>query len=444
MTRIVHLGIGAFHRAHQAWYTQRADDGWSIAGFTGRTPQIADALTAQGNRYALIERGVDGDRFETVTVLTEARDGADVARLCELIADEATAVVSLTITETGYLLDAAGKLREKDPVVVADVQALTTLSTSSGPVGVTSALARLLQALEYRRRRSGAPVAVVPCDNVPSNGAALRRALIRLAELAIPDAADWIEQDVAFVSTSVDRITPATTDADRDLVAAQLGWVDRVPVVTEPFTDWVLEGGFPLGRPAWERAGARFVDEVRPYEQRKLLLLNGAHSLLAYLGQRRGHSTVAGAFGDPRCRAAVEQFWDEAERCLPAELGSLAPYRTELAARFDNRRVQHLLSQIASDDLTKLRLRIAPVARTERAAGRSAAGCARAIASWAAITLARGVPSGSDTDTRAIEAALGTAASHRLHALVALIDRELAEDGYFMTLIDEAVERAEW
>lgn len=444
MNRIVHLGLGAFHRAHQAWYTQHAADGWTIAGFTGRSPQVAETLTAQRNRYTLLERGADGDRFETITVLGESRDGADVGRLCELIANPDSAVVTLTITEAGYLLDELGELREGDPVVQADVEALASGGSSAEPVAVRTALARLVQALDERRRGSGAPLAIVPCDNVPSNGTALRGVLVRMAELARPQAAEWIRDQVSFVSTSVDRITPRTTSDDIELVAGRVGWKDRAPVVAEPFSDWALEGAFPAGRPAWETAGARFVDDVHPYEQRKLLLLNGAHSLLAYLGARRGHSTVADAFGDAHCRSAVEAFWDEAERVLPRELGSLASYRADLAARFDNRRVRHLLAQIGGDGLTKLRVRIAPVARAERSAGRSAGACARAIASWGALAIAAGPLPGSAVDTRAIERALAAAPASRLVALVELVDPELAHDEAFMRLVDESVAHPEW
>ena len=196
---------------------------------------------------------------------------------------------------------------------------------------------------------------------------------------------------MTFVSTSIDRITPKTTPADVAAVAAATGWRDRSPVVTEPFHDWVLSGEFRAGRPAWEKAGARFVDDIDPFERRKLWLLNGSHTLLAYAGAARGHRTVAEAVGDPEVRSWVEQFWAEAVRHLPAEGLDLDAYRAALLDRFDNARIQHLLGQIGQDGTTKLRVRIAPVLRAERAAGRdgeASRACARRLgrrsSRWAA------------------------------------------------------------
>lgn len=384
--RIVHLGLGAFHRAHQAWYTAHARDAaeWGIAAFTGRRPDAAVVLTEQDGLYTLIERGPDGDRDEIVTSLVEAIDGADTARLVELFRLPDLAVVTLTVTEAGYRLDEEGRPDRADAALAADLAALRTATAGDDPLETltpVTTLGRLLTGLESRRRSGGGPLAVVPCDNLPDNGPFLRRGLTEAARDVGGDLAGFLASAVTFVSTSVDRITPGVTEADVDAVNATAERLDRSPVITEPFSDWVLSGDFPAGRPAWEDAGARFVDDIEPWERRKLWLLNGAHTLLALAGPPRGHETVAEAIVDPALRSAVTAFWEEAVRHLPAELETTA-YRAALLARFENARIEHRLSQIAQDSSRKLALRIVPVAEAELRAGRSASGCAPVFAAW--------------------------------------------------------------
>ncbi|WP_020665332.1 mannitol dehydrogenase family protein [Cryocola sp. 340MFSha3.1] len=383
--RIVHLGLGAFHRSHQAWYTARAEDSaeWGIAAFTGRTPDAAAALRTQEGVYTLVERDAQGDRYEAIGSIVEAWSGDDVTRFVRTVSAPAVAVVTLTITEAGYRLTAAGELDLDDPVVASDILLLRDLVVDGGTIPSTSprtAPARLLLGLHARRQAEAPPVAIVPCDNLPANGDLVRRTLTRLAERVNPTLAAWLPQGASFVSTSVDRITPRLDPHDRALVAASTGWSDQVPVVAEPFSDWVLAGEFPSGRPRWETSGARFVDEIAPWEARKLWMLNGAHTLLASTGRLRGHATVAEAFADPDCRAEVERLWDEAAANL-ADVET-RDYRSALAERFANPRIVHRLAQIAEGSETKLRLRIVPVAEAERAAGRAATGCATAIAAW--------------------------------------------------------------
>jgi fructuronate reductase len=244
-------------------------------------------------------------------------------------------------------------------------------------------LGRLLAGLEARRRALSPGIAVVPCDNLPANGSLMSRGTIQAAGFVSPDLVEWITQNVSFVSTSVDRITPRTTAADAERLNAQQEWVDAAPVVTEPFRDWVLSGSFPTGRPAWEQAGARFVDDIEPWERRKLWLLNGAHTLLSFGGLLRGHKTIAQAIADPALSAMVDMFWDEASAQLPAGL-SVASYRAALRERFLNSRIEHGLAQIAEDGTRKLSLRIVPVAEAELKAGRLPGGAAFAIACWIA------------------------------------------------------------
>ncbi|MFC6345357.1 mannitol dehydrogenase family protein, partial [Nocardioides hankookensis] len=215
-------------------------------------------------------------------------------------------------------------------------------------------------------------LSLVPCDNLPHNGEVLRAAVRELA--TEPGLASWIDDHVDFVTTMVDRITPATTDADRAEVREATGFDDLAPVVTEPYSEWVLSGAFPAGRPAWD---ATFVDDVAPYEQRKLWLLNGAHSLLAYAGLLRGHETVEQAIGDPVLHGWVEEWWDEASRRLPQDPAETRAYRAALLERFANPAIRHLLTQIAMDGPQKIPARILPSLRAERAAGRLPTGSTR-------------------------------------------------------------------
>jgi fructuronate reductase len=431
--RIVHLGLGAFHRAHQAWYTAQVDASaeWGIAAFTGRNPQAAEELVPQDGLYTLIERSEHGDSATIITSIVEAVSGADLDRLVGLLSAPATAIVTTTITEAGYRLTSDGQPNLGDPAVGSDAAWLKAAfaedalpdSLAGGP---TTTLARLLLGLEARRRAGAGPLAVVPCDNMPDNGAFVAAGISAMARAASATTAEWIAENVSFVSTSVDRITPRTTPADLAAATELTGWQDNAAVVTEPFTDWVLSGDFPAGRPAWEKAGARFVDEIEPFERRKLWLLNGAHSLLAYAGLLRGHQTVAAAMQDAVCRGWVHEFWNEAVRHLPAEGLDLDGYRAALVERFDNARIEHKLAQISSEGVTKLRVRVAPTVLAERAAGRSGEAGIRAIGSWVALAL-----SGHelvDGESRAIAAALAQPQEAAIVALVTLVDAKLAAD----------------
>lgn len=375
--RIVHMGVGAFHRAHQAWYTARVDDArtWGIAAFTGRSPGVAEHLTAQDGLFTLVERGPRRDRFTVVDSVCEAHPATAHDRFLALATSPRTAIITLTVTEAGYHLGPHGRVDLADAAVASDVATLRRgdVQALQTPVG------RLTDALHRRHGAAAGPVAVVSCDNIPDNGGTLRRAVADVAAACGWDASAW---PASFVATSVDRITPHTTDADLQLVTDATGWRDTAAVVAEPFTDWVLSGDFPAGRPEWERAGARFVAAIEPYEQRKLLLLNGGHLALAFRGLQRGHDTVAAAMADPVCRNALERFWDDAERVVdPA--ADPAAYRPALVERFENGRIAHRLAQIAVDTATKLRLRVLPVIAAERAAGREARGALGVVADWA-------------------------------------------------------------
>jgi fructuronate reductase len=381
---MVHLGLGAFHRAHQAWWTGEVsrDDPWGIAAFTGRRASAATALAEQDGLFTLLVRTADGDHAGVVSSVSRATDGADTGAFTACLADPAVRVLTLTVTEAGYCRGDDGGLDLTHPAVAADLPRLTRGPGDWTPL--RSAPGRVVAGLLRRRQADAGPLAIVPCDNLFDNGGVLRRILLKLADAVDPALPDWIEESVSFVSTAVDRITPHTTAEDVAAACRLIGRSDHAPVVTEPFREWVLAGDFPGGRPAWEQAGARIVEDVTPYEERKLWLLNGAHSILAYSGLLRGHATVADAIGDETCRRWVEEWWDEASAhvCQPAS--ALADYREQLRRRFANPRMRHLLSQIAMDGSHKLRVRAVPVLRRERAAGRRGGAALRMLACWIA------------------------------------------------------------
>jgi fructuronate reductase len=386
--RIVHLGLGNFFRAHQAWYTSAAPDGadWPIAAFTGRSPGAADALNAQGGRYTLLVRGPSADDASIIGAVDRAYAGNDLEAWRTHLASPRTAVLTLTVTEAGYLRGPDGRLDADSDQVRADVAAWRR----GDPVRTVPG--RLMAGLSERRVYRGGPIAIVPCDNLPDNAAAVGRVLFDFAELAEPALVPWIRDHVSFVSTMVDRITPRSTADDIAAARELTGFDDAVPVVTEPFTEWVLSGVFPAGRPRWEDAGARFVADVTPHEQRKILLLNGGHSLLAYAGSARGHQTVAEAVGDDVCRAWLDEWWDEACRHLPLPAAELTEYRSALLTRFANPRIRHTLAQIAADGSQKIPIRVLPALRAERAAGRMPAGAVRIVAAWIAHLRGAGAP----------------------------------------------------
>ena len=368
--RIAHLGVGAFHRAHQAWYTEVANRNaarvggsqWGIAAFTGRRPAAALALAAQDCRYDLVVRGPERDAIERIESIVEAHDGGDADAwrrvMCEV------GVLTLTITEGGYQVD--------DATVGEDLAALANGTLPSSAIG------RVIDGLRARRDAGGGPLALVSCDNLDANGELLRVRVHELALAAEPALSDWIDENASFVSTMVDRITPAVADTSLIDVTD-----DPCAVVTEPQTAWVLAGDFPAGRPEWEIAGARFVDDVAPFEKRKLWLLNAGHTLLASHGQLRGHASVAEAMADPMCRQAVAELWGDAASVLPFTEEEIEIERRAITARFKNSRIRHALTQIARDTEVKLRVRVIPIIEERRRRGLSGGqGALSAVAAW--------------------------------------------------------------
>ena len=428
--RIVHLGLGGFFRAHQAWYTGAAPDaaGWGIAAFTGRSRTLADQLAAQDGLYTLVVRGPERDEMSVQPAVVATRPGTDLTAWCGFLAQSHVAVVTLTVTEAAYRRDREGGLDLDHPDVRADIAAVQRGAE------VVTAPGRLVAGMAARRAAGAGPLAVVSCDNLPGNGTATARVVTGLAQAADPALAGWIRDNVSFVTTMVDRITPRTTEEDVRAVAERTGWPDAVPVVTEPFTEWVLSGDFPAGRPAWEAAGARFVDDVHPHETRKLLMLNGGHSLLAYVGSARGWQTIAEAVADPVCLTWLDRWWDEAARYVPLPAADLAAYRAALLERFANPRIRHTLAQIAADGSQKLPIRVLPVLRGERAAGRMPAGAVRILAAWIGHLRGSGAPV-NDAGAGPYQERAGSARD-----VLALLAPDLADDKDLIDAIDDRVD----
>lgn len=378
--RIAHLGIGKFARAHQVWYTHRAPDaaGWGIAAFTGRRGDLVDALAPQDGLYTLITRDDHADAFEVIGSLSAVHPATDTGAWRRYLTDPLVSVVTCTVTEAGYHRALDGSLDLRDPAVRADIAALR----SDRHAPVQTAPARLAAGLWARHAAGAGPIAVVPCDNLPDNGSAVARVVRDLAGEVSAEMVDAATATGSFVTSMVDRITPAALDADRAAVTASTGWVDAAPVVTEPFSEWIISGEFPAGRPDWQAAGASVVGDVAPFEQRKLWLLNGSHSLLAYCGSILGHRTVDRAVADPTCRGWMRQWWDEASAHLSLPAEEIGRYREALLRRYANPRIGHRLADIAADGSQKLPVRILPVLRAELAAGRLPTGACRVLAGW--------------------------------------------------------------
>lgn len=377
---VVHLGIGAFHRAHQAAVFEAAlaagDLRWGVTGVSLRSAAVRDQMAAQDGLYTMLVRDGAAERAQVIgAVLDVLVAPEDPGAVVEAIAAPATHLVTLTITEKGYKLDrASGALLADDADVARDLGTLDRPRTAIG----------LIVAGLSRRRAAGLPPpTVMSCDNLPHNGALLRGAVLAMARAHDPALAGWIAAEVAFPATMVDRIVPATTDADVAALATRLGVEDRATVKTEPFLQWVVEDRFCGPHPDFAALGVQLTQDVAPWEAAKLRLLNGAHSGIAYLGGLAGDTFVHDFVAAPEGRAFVEALWDEAAATLDPPPGLDVPaYRAALMARFANPALQHRTRQIASDGSQKLPQRlIAPIAE-RRARGLPVGALALAVAGW--------------------------------------------------------------
>lgn len=385
-TGIVHLGVGAFHRAHMAVYTDFAltraartgsPGPWAITGVSLRSATTRDALSPQNGLYTVVSRDADGDLAWIVGAITGLMVAPEAPEeLVALMAAPTTRIVSLTVTEKGYHHDpATGRLNENDPAILRDLARLDAPATAPG--FIVAALAR-------RRAAGLEPFTVLSCDNLPHNGDTVAGIVTRMAAMADPALARWVEERGAFPNTMVDRIVPATTDADRESISAKLGCEDAWPVITEPFSQWVVEDRFALGRPAWELEGVQMVEDVKPYELMKLRLLNGAHSTLAYLGYLAGYDTIAETMADSAfARLARNMMDEEVTPTLTIPPGAdVEEYKDSLIIRFSNPELKHRTWQIAMDGSQKLPQRLLGTIRDRLAAGRSFDRLALGVAAW--------------------------------------------------------------
>lgn len=379
-TGVVHLGIGAFHRAHQAVVFDDAlksgDLRWGVLGASLRSPGVRDQLNPQDGLYTLVVR--DGER-EDLRVVGACRSvmvgPEDPAALVAAMADADVHIVTLTVTEKGYRLDpASGELLVEDPDVAADIADIERPRTAPGFI---------VAALRARRAAGLGPFTVISCDNLPHNGRRIRAGVLAMARAVDPSLAEWIAAEGAFPQTMIDRIVPATTAEDVVRLTARLGVEDQGMVKAEPFTQWVIEDRFASERPDFAALGVQLTDAVEPWEDAKLRLLNGAHSAVAYLGALSGHEHVHEAVAVPAFRAYVEALWDEAQTTLNPPPGlDVAAYRAELMARFSNSALMHRTRQIAMDGSQKLPQRLLAGAAERLAADQGIEAMALGVAAW--------------------------------------------------------------
>ncbi len=352
---IVHLGLGAFHKAHQAALTDLAlaasGGDWRILGVSLRSMRVVDEIAPQNGLYTLIERETATRAHVVGSIAGALCSAGDPGPVLAAMALPSCRIVSLTVTEKAYGLNrATGTCDPAHPAVAAD------LANPNHPQGV---LGLLTAALRLRRDAGTAPFTVLCCDNLPDNGALLRDAVVDFAGRLSPDLAGWIAQNVAFPSAMVDRITPAATPQTLADAADLTGCTDLAAVETEPFCQWVIEDHFPLGRPDWEAAGVIFVTDVAPYEAMKLRMLNGTHSMLAYAGFHSGHQYVRDAMADPALAALVRRHFSAARSTLAPMAGfDAGRYADDLATRFENPSIAHQTFQIAMDGSEKMPQRI--------------------------------------------------------------------------------------
>ncbi|MFF5204851.1 mannitol dehydrogenase family protein [Streptosporangium sp. NPDC000396] len=429
---IVHFGVGGFHRAHEAMYLDRLmDEGkahdWAICG-AGVLPgdaRMRDALIAQNGLYTLVVKHPDGTReARVIGSITEYLFAPDAPEaVIEKMADPAIRIVSLTVTEGGYNIHpVTGEFDAEAPAIRADLEPGATPATAFGLV---------TEALRRRRDRGVTPFTVMSCDNIQGNGDVAHRTFTAFARLADPDLAAWIEDTVAFPNSMVDRITPVTTDQDRQAVAQQFGVDDAWPVVCEPFTQWVLEEHFSSGRPPFEEAGVQIVADVEPYELMKLRLLNASHQALCYFGYLSGYRYAHEATTDAAIATFLLDYMNlEATPTLRPVPGiDLDVYKRTLIERFSNPEVRDTLARLCAESSDRIPKWLLPVVREQLARGGEVTRAASVVASWARY--AEGVDeSGEPIEVvdRLKDRLTAAARKQREHPTAFIEDRELFGD----------------
>lgn len=381
---IVHIGVGGFHRAHQAVYLddllhKPGSESFGICGI-GLLPQdsrMGDILRAQDYLYTVVTRDAGGDHARVIgSILDFLHAPTEPGAVIERMAAPETKIVSLTVTESGYCENkATGQLDEGHPSVVHD------LAHPDQPRGTYGFLA---QALDRRRQRDLPPFTVMSCDNLLNNGAVCRRMLLAFLERRDPTLAKWVDENGAFPNSMVDRITPATTDEHRALVRESFGIEDGWPVVCEPFRQWVIEDHFPQGRPAWETVGAQLVADVEPYEKMKIRLLNGSHQVMCYIGMLFGYRYAPQAMEDEQIHRLIQRFMDdEATPLLPPVPGiDREEYKRTLRERFANPAINDQLGRIGTDGAARVTEFVLPTASEQWKRGGPITVAAFTVAAW--------------------------------------------------------------
>jgi fructuronate reductase/mannitol 2-dehydrogenase len=404
---VVHIGVGGFHRAHQALYfddlATTGETGWGVVGVGLNRPEMGEVLREQYGLFTVVERAPDGDRARLVgSIVRYLFAPEDPEAVLQALADPVMQLVTLTLTGAGYLVDADGEFRSDDPSVVHDLQHPLRPRTMPG---------YLVEALQRRRAAGTGPMTVLSCDNLPDSGRAARTAVTSFARLRDPQLAEWIDTHVSFPSSMVDRITPETSPELRDELYRRFGLPDRWPVVTEPFRQWVVEDDFCARRPPLERVGVRFVEDVTPYKLVKARVLNAGHSALGYLGALRGHPDTKEAMADPTVRRLVEQMLrEEVLPLLPATDGiDHDAYLRDTLRRFDNPAMADSLARLCRRGSVKMPSYLLPSLREAREQGRPYSLLAVAVAAW--LRYLRG----TDLAGRTIE--IEDPLADRLHAL---------------------------
>ena len=378
---IVHLGVGAFHRAHQAVYTDGAlamhGGDWRISGVSLRTRTAADQLNPQGGLYTVASRNDQSCEYRLIAAIDRVIAAAgDASEAIVSMAAPETKIVSLTITEKGYgHSTATGHLAPEHPEIAADLKS---------PLNPQTAVGCIVAALRQRRDSGRAGITVLSCDNLPNNGAVTRQVVLDFAAAQDEGLSRWIDENATFPATMVDRICPATTAADREAAAQAIGLQDHGLVVAEPFSQWVIEDCFINGRPRWEDVGAQIVADVAPYETAKLRLLNGSHSALAYFGCLEGYEYIHEVIADDDMAAFVRRLMEgELVPTLYIPDGfDVVRYMASLNERFANPALRHRTTQVAMDGSQKLPQRLINTAMERLDGNEGIAAISLAIAAW--------------------------------------------------------------
>lgn len=436
--RIVHLGLGNFFRAHQAWYTQHASDGpdWDIAAFTGRNPHMADVLNAQGGRYTFVIRGPEGDQFQTIDRVVRAHRSDDDDAWSGYFASERVAIVTLTVTESAYLNHPTEGVDWSSEQLQADVSAI-----AAGAVSAATVPARVSAGLIRRRAADAGPLAIMSCDNLPSNGVVLEAAVRAVCHRLDPSMDTWLDAMVTFPSAVVDRITPRATPELFSMVEHELGVRDEAAVVGEPYAEWTMTDAFLGARPDWESAGARLVTKIEPFERRKLWLLNAAHTLLAYIGISRGMTTVHQTMEDAHCVALVRDWWAVAGADIGLPREDVEGFCAALEIRFRNARNVHQLLQIALDGSQKLPIRILPVLAVQRRNGGLPRSAVEVLAAW--VHFVRNDVRAEDVNIDRLRRISNAGPEEAVRGLLSLLDTALTDDAVLITAVTRRLNELE-